>query len=51
MHKEELRKMRNSHAQQFSNLECDYLDHAENLKKEIELLENEINKCTLFPIS
>ena len=40
-HKEELKIIRNSHAQRFAELECNYLDHVENLKKEIELLENE----------
>ena len=45
-HKEDLRKMRNRHAKQFANLESDYLDEAENLRKEIELLENENENMT-----
>ena len=40
-HREELRLLRNKHAQKFAELECNYLDHVENLRKEIELLENE----------
>jgi len=40
-HKEELRKLRSRNAQKFAELECDYLDQVENLKKELELLENE----------
>ena len=40
-HKEEVRQIRNNHAQKFAELECNYLDYVEDLKKEIELLENE----------
>ena len=40
-HNNEIRKLHGKHSIEFDNIENNYLDHIEQLRKEIEFLENE----------